>query len=202
MTNWQLKQLIKEEVQAILKESPDTINIPRDHMSLDWFDEDTIAFGYWKDKLFLGYSTHGGMPNYQRSLIAASADLNIPLNDFIVRAEFAENKSLTRSGNSIGRYEYKYPGRLWLNSNIISFWKYPNSLSELNKVIRDIKKEYNICKKIIPPKVNVVFNIKYVDIPKDVANADYVKGWDSEFSSPVSHNILSSEYSKYISKIK
>ena len=41
----------------------------------------------------------------------------------------------------LSRYVDFYLGRIWLNSRIISFWKYPETKTMLEKIIKDIEKE-------------------------------------------------------------
>lgn len=41
-----------------------------------------------------------------------------------------------------GRGNMKYPGRIWLNAKIMSFWEYPETKDILNKVIKDLNSAY------------------------------------------------------------
>jgi hypothetical protein len=43
----------------------------------------------------------------------------------------------------IGRENTDFPGRLWANSKVISFWKYPKDIIELYKIISDINNSQN-----------------------------------------------------------
>jgi hypothetical protein len=48
-----------------------------------------------------------------------------------------------RYTGKIGQKEdFDYPGRLWYNSKIISFWKYPKTSEQIVKVLHDIQKSY------------------------------------------------------------
>lgn len=40
--------------------------------------------------------------------------------------------------------DFDFVGRLWLNSKIISFWKYPKDNNELHKIINSLEKKLNI----------------------------------------------------------
>ena len=39
---------------------------------------------------------------------------------------------------------FKYPGRIWIHDSIISFWLYPDSIEELNKILIDLNNEFKI----------------------------------------------------------
>jgi len=54
------------------------------------------------------------------------------------------------------RKDFTYPGRLWLDYKVISFWKYPENNNKLNEILNDIEYNINIdidlyqCKKWTP----------------------------------------------------
>lgn len=104
-----------------LKESPDfiyDINVDGKERKLyaDWNDYDAICFGVYKGKMLVGQS---------RSHMSLLGSVN---------PEMKNNTSVKEI--------LTYPGRLWLNSKIISFWEYP-SKTELPKILRSLKKEIN-----------------------------------------------------------
>jgi hypothetical protein len=107
-------------VRRNVKESPDSI----DSIDLDFEDEDAIAFGYYRNKMYVSNfeQTHWQMMDIY--------DIDIP-------------------GEEV-RFKMKYPGRLWIENKVISFWTYPENKSIMKKLISDLEKElYNrIDKKI------------------------------------------------------
>jgi len=57
---------------------------------------------------------------------------------------------ISKIGSSIrhidvySREKFDFPGRLWVNKNFMSFWKYPDNKKELLKIINDINIGYKI----------------------------------------------------------
>ncbi len=86
----------------------------------DYRDTDARAFGYYKGEMIVG------VDKYQWHCYLTSED----------------NKH-------ISRWDLKYPGRMWLEHKIITFWTYPPK-EELMKVLNDIKESHdNIRYKIV-----------------------------------------------------
>lgn len=46
------------------------------------------------------------------------------------------------NGGDLSRSKMKYPGRMWTNKKVLSFWQYP-STSELKSIIRDLEHTFN-----------------------------------------------------------
>lgn len=65
--------------------------------------------------------------------------------------------------NSLNKSDLKYSGRLWKNENIISFWEYPKTNSEmreiLNKIKNKFKEQYNIDINLNKLMIEVVIDI-------------------------------------------
>jgi len=46
---------------------------------------------------------------------------------------------MLHKGTHTSRWRQDYPGRIWLDSKIISFWEYPENKKKLKKIITDIE---------------------------------------------------------------
>ena len=101
------------KLKKLLLESPDVID--SDTISVSFFDKEARAFGMHNNKMYIGA---GGEPHYK---ISDNYKKNIPR---------------TRS-------KFKYPGRIWKKSKVISFWTYPPR-NEMGEVIKLLEKEMKI----------------------------------------------------------
>lgn len=136
-----------------------------------WQNEDATAFGSFRGKFY--FSPFG----------RTHADILYPLSD--------EPGARKTSGKS--RDGWKYPGRLWVNKKIISFWEYP-PYSQLKKVLKDIEKAYS---REHQGKIDLLS--WKIDIPRTeemesmdgMKSADVFRGpvnWDNEHSDYVWNN--------------
>ena len=95
----------------------------------NWDDPDAFAFGIIDDKMYLGNAaeTH---------------------NDYTTRLRLQKRINDDDSDLPGGRLRNKYPGRIWIDKKFISFWTYPKSGEELEKVIHMIenafKEQFNL----------------------------------------------------------
>lgn len=103
------------------KESPDRIKLPSG-LDYHYNNENARAFGYLEGEMKVGLygDHHPGM-----------------LYDEIWKPGLQFNK------NDVAEY-FKYPGRIYENVKVITFWQYPPSKRELKKVIQDIEKAAKI----------------------------------------------------------
>ena len=109
------------KLKNLLMENPDEINglISNNKViQLKFGDSDAIAFGMYKGKMYV--TKPGGYTHSYIKLNPKYTMENIPIN---------------RSG-------FKYSGRLWLDSKVITFWDYP-SKNELKKIIKLLEDELN-----------------------------------------------------------
>jgi len=81
-----------------------------------WNDPDAFAFGILDGKMFLGNP----------------AETHV---EYTLRLKL--RKEVNTDGNS--RLNHVYPGRIWIKKKLISFWKYPKSRKEMNKIIHMIE---------------------------------------------------------------
>lgn len=128
-----------------IKESPDTIG----SINLTWEDDGAVPFGYYKNKMRVGpeYETHYDI-----------SDLYDDMNGDVY--------------DSPERNDFKYTGRIWVDYEIISFWKYPTP-NKMEKVWNDLVKEM---KKI--HKINIGNYNKYkLETPKGklIKLSEYIK---------------------------
>lgn len=102
-----------------IKENPDRVST-----TVWWGNQDSRTFGYINNKFFISKEATNH-PDYFISLLN---------NKQISRADFPNGVPDTAH-----RDNFKYPGRLWVNEKIISFWVFP-SKSDFDKLIADLKK--------------------------------------------------------------
>jgi len=119
-----------EKMNYIKKyESPDEIRDYSIFPSVLIFNEnDAIVFGYADDKMLVfDMSTHSSLGDN---------------NDYFGH-KYEENRKNDLkeywNRNSLG-----FPGRLWYEHKVISFWRFPSDYNELQEVIKDIEKEVKI----------------------------------------------------------
>lgn len=105
-------------VRSKIFESPDGIEADNlyaitGESDLGFYGRRAVPFGYYEDKMRVGKQdeTHG--------------DITKRYNDM---------------PDHIGRFDFKYGGRLWPFEKVISFWNYP-SPKEFQKVLKDIQEE-------------------------------------------------------------
>ena len=85
-----------------------------DKKGLSWGGNSAICFGYYKNKMRVSSGTHNNIRQYY--------------DDMHSHAD---------------RENFKYPGRVWTNKKIISFWQYPPK-NMIKKVAADLESEINI----------------------------------------------------------
>ncbi len=99
-------------------ESPHKIESDKHSIYLYWGAKDSRAFGYYNNELYLtnDNSTHGDV---------------VPIVN-------TKEKVIDR----IDRDDLIYPGRIWLNKNVCSFWDVPKTKSEFDKFIKDMQQRF------------------------------------------------------------
>lgn len=131
-----IDKIIDEEIFS-LNEDPDTIP----QLDLKFRSADALAFGMYMGKMYVSYNdsisnilpnginyiTHGSMNSFYNTL---SNNKIRDLSDReLVDIDYIETD------------EYKYAGRLWYLSKVISFWEYPKTEAALNMVYRKLEEE-------------------------------------------------------------
>lgn len=103
------------ELISGIEESPDRVYRDDDEIAM-YGDEDAYAFGYYQGKFFIGDvgDTHYDIFN----------DIDPSYND--------REKAI-----KVGELELS--GRIWADKRIISFWQYPNNVSELRDVVKNLE---------------------------------------------------------------
>ncbi len=109
--------------KEFIKESPDRVSTRIWHGT-----RDARTFGYINGKFFVSEQpiNHG---LYVEKLLNSG---KINLKDLGVDSNKVTDLE-------IGRHTFKFPGRLWLNSKIISFWSFPNK-AEFSKIVSELNK--------------------------------------------------------------
>lgn len=138
MKKSELRRIIREEVIQKIKESPDIVYYNGgSHL---YRDNDAITFGYFDNVL---YTSEDIDPNYTEVLKPYTHyDLGTWIAKLIFDEEIPEPKNYDPDEEYyIDREDFKLAGRLWTRSKIISFWEYPKTAAELDKVIKDLNKK-------------------------------------------------------------
>jgi hypothetical protein len=98
------------------------------------YDSDAYTFGFFKNK---GYIVNGSTHYYlKKNTIKFSMEDELDWKDKLLKAKDSEY-----------RYVFDYPGRLWKNDKIISFWKCPAPkkmqyyINALNNALLNMKTE-------------------------------------------------------------
>lgn len=99
------------KLRNILFEDPDTVNAKIQRIKIDAYTEPNYPFGYYKGRMYMGEEGE------------YHGDMYINDTTRIVRDDLV------------------YPGRLWTDDKIISFWDFPKS-TELIKIITDLNSEF------------------------------------------------------------
>ena len=138
------------KMKNILLESPDSIFV--DNNNYIYFNVPlTVPFGYINNKLLLAIESKSGLIKTHENI---SGDNDIYDSD----------------GNRYRRQQFKFAGRFWAYEKLISFWgKYPNR-NELNKIIKDIKKEFRDIENNKSTNKNIYWDVfwKIYDSIKDL----------------------------------
>lgn len=122
--------------KGILSEDPDIARDEEGRKIASWPDEDAVAFGYHNGDMLVSRGTHGEMKNWETGEMVRSRD------------------------------KLKYPGRLWRNSKLISFWEFPPR-NKLVKVMKDVEKAWNSRKDTRGEQVRIGKDWK-VEVPDSV----------------------------------
>src|ERR1035437_4265232 len=148
-----MKLIISEnqlgQISKILKEDPDSAEVKDDRgytINFTSFnDKDALAFGMKNNKMYVGYCPELtnkhiehilNLPEYSHLL-----KNDLKTHDFM--ADFYD-ALFDESDTSMIRKTMDFPGRLWFNSKIISFWKYPSKNQLTGILIRLAKEIYRI----------------------------------------------------------
>lgn len=136
----QLKKIFK-----LLKENPNYIKNDGETIA-NWYDDDALVFGLLNNKAYIGFCKklapnspdvfgHDARKAYDRYGEYRYHDVIYKLYNELF------NEDITFYKNDLN-----FPGRLWIDKKVISFWKYPskNELKMvLNKLTAEIKRMYN-----------------------------------------------------------
>jgi len=178
---------MKNILSKKLFESPDSIQAldPKYHYMktiASFDDSDAYPFGFINGKMFVG---EAGKTHF----------------------DFLPPEALNDVENN--RSIFEYPGRIWIDKKLISFWKYPRSNSQLKSIIKSIENAF----KTKGMNVEIWNDPDYrIEVNKDVNNTLSVGDEDPYYGSWVRykegenaliplHNYISSEdYSDEVMK--
>lgn len=112
------REVVREEVEKVLVESPDGVSTELGTL----YPNTNGAYSF-------GYNEKGEI------FISGESRIH---ND--IHHDYSESRK--RDIPTIRTY-FEYPGRMWTNEKIISFWEYPNSQTKLWIILGDIEEEFS-----------------------------------------------------------
>jgi hypothetical protein len=133
---------------VLIYETPDAVKRSDDYLLAHWSSDDAIAFGFEHGKAYIGYNNElffdsdkisQGVKKYVDAMDYYSVE-NMTMHGGISKfynVLYEDNKFL-----GINRSDLGFPGRLWVNKKIISFWQYPDK-EKLSQLIKMLGKEIN-----------------------------------------------------------
>lgn len=124
----EIKKIIKEKIVQKVHESPDIVYFNDGDVRI-YKSRDAITFGYFDNILYTSEDIGSRLP-------ITHADLGDWILDQVYDEDSPKPKGFENL--SIERGDFKFAGRLWTEPKIISFWEYPKTDAELDKVISDL----------------------------------------------------------------
>ena len=121
----QIKTIINEEIKNIY-EDPDFLS--HESGEIKYSSSDAVAFGYERK----GGPIATGDIHYKLFGYEKDEDGDYVYDEWSGRIHALRRKDLI------------YPGRIWTEHKIISFWKYPRTFKEFYDVIKDLEQALNI----------------------------------------------------------
>lgn len=220
-----MRKIIIDESQSstlknILTETPDIVYDMSDWPIATAYERDSLAFGFYRDVAFVGYN---------EALIFDNKNIkNDVVHDFLLNTHSRRRvthlgiqdfyKYLDLGDSALpydtGRDSFDFPGRLWYDAKIISFWKYPEP-NKLNGLLRllsaEIYRVYNYKIDFSEYKIevdtmeNLIPISKFIgakDVSKDVMDMPHMLPAEDKKKSQQMSDYLNSKYSKYKDKFK
>ena len=171
-----LEKLTNKKVT--LKENPDTIKA-RDMSIIAHGYEDSDAHPFGVDEegnVYIGKksTTHGSIK-----------DIGKEIKDIKISQKYETGPR--------SRADYKLTGRVWLDSKLINFWKYPKSKAELFDIINKLKEEF----KLIYDDVDLSVKNIEVYINKDDRTPNTYE-FDWEYPDVTAKIISVNDYDKWL----
>ena len=127
----------------MIKENPDRNG--------KWKASDAIAFGIIDGEMYIGYNPYIIDKYCKQSAILQKISNNFDkdpkkMSHFWISSFYAELYGEDFADNFCGvdRDQFEYPGRIWVNDNIISFWTYPSKKDLLTILLKLRKEIYEI----------------------------------------------------------
>lgn len=119
-----------------LFENPDSIYDPAasDNPIAEWCDMDSYIFGYPKVPMHL----HNNLLDMDRLWL--ESDCTHENAGLVTDIEYFDGTSL-RKRDYTTREDFKFAGRVWLKTKLLSFWYYPEK-GEMKPFLKDLKYEF------------------------------------------------------------
>lgn len=220
-----MRKIIIDESQSstlkdILTETPDIVYDMSDWPIVTAYERDALAFGFYRGAAFVGYN---------EALMFDNKNIkNDTIHDFLLKGNgrnIVTHRSIYDLYKSLGlddsipdyhmsRDSFDFPGRLWYDAKIISFWKYPEP-NQLNGLLRllsaEIYRVYNYKIDFSEYKIevdtmeNLVPISKFIgakDVPKEIMDIPHMLPAEDKKKSQQMGDYLNSKYSKYKDKFK
>lgn len=171
ITEQQLNKLIENKDYVYGTYNGQTIETSND----EW---DAIPFIYYNNRVYVGYNPELGEEYKENGYFDENGENNWPnfhsdISDFYKFIYSTNNNIPTR------RDMYEYLGRIWYDREVISFWKYPNDINMLKKILSllnvELKKIYNVTFNF----ENFLVDLNYNNDNELISVKDYIKGNDA-----------------------
>lgn len=164
--------------KTTIKENPDRVT-----PAIRWDNTDALSFGIYNNKMYISYCSNLIWDSIKISHADKSHinDLGRGSIQFLKSHGGIKKFNTILFGDNVDitteRELFKYPGRVWLNDKIISFWEYPKK-EELIDVLSELSNEINNVY-----GVHINFNGFFIENGDDKENKlisinDYVGGND------------------------
>lgn len=171
ITEQQLKTIIEGKDYVYGTYNGQTIETSND----EW---DAIPFIYYNNRVYVGYNPELGEEYKENGYFDENGENKWPnfhsdISDFYKFIYSTNNNIPTR------RDMYEYLGRIWYDREVISFWKYPNDINMLKKILSllnvELKKIYNVTFNF----ENFLVDLNYNNDNELISVKDYIKGNDA-----------------------
>jgi hypothetical protein len=203
-----MKLLITEQQYIKLSESKDYVygNYNGKTIEVSNEDWDAVPFVYFNNKVYIGYCPELGYDYKEDGYVDDNGENDYPnfhtdimdFYKFVYRNDPNYQLELPKRRNT-----YDFLGRIWVDSEVISFWKYPQDINTLKNILTLLHKEF---------KTIYDFDINYEDYKVDInldeddntliSLKDYVKGNDATEDEMEQPHLLPSKEKRETQQMK
>lgn len=164
-----------KKISELLKEDPNYIN-NGDNRIAAWYDDDALVFGLLNNKAYVGFCKTLA-PNSPKVFGSDPIEADNRYGGYRYHNVIYQlYNELLNEDITFFKSDLTFPGRLWVEKKIISFWKYPskNELKNvLNKLAAEIKRiyDYDISFKDYIVEVGIETNVPQTTTTSNTSNS-------------------------------